>query len=137
MINIWTLAEDKLSSSLGGRTSDDVKLALNRDSSIVFAGDNKNVDAFDTGTGTVLWSIAAHDRNIADLALHPSQPLLASCGDDGTVVLIDVETGRLLKRLRVGPPRGRILQVDFSPRGDLLAAAMSNGAVVVLRTPWE
>jgi hypothetical protein len=45
--------------------------------------------------------------------------------------------GTVLKQLRLGPTRGDIVQVDFSPDGQLLAVAMNNGAVVILRSPWD
>ena len=44
------------------------------------------------------------------------------------------KSGKLQRRLRLGPTRGKLTQVEFSPDGELLAAAMSNGAVVVMQS---
>jgi WD40 repeat protein len=137
MVNVWSLDDDKLVRSFGARTVDEVKLALTNEEDVILAADARNVSAFDIATGSPLWSIPVHDSLISDISSHPSQPLLATSGNDGMVVLVDTDKGRVLKRLRLGPTRGDILQVEFSPNGQLLAAAMSNGAVVVMRSPWD
>ncbi len=135
--NMWSIDDGKVLASAGGRSSDDVKLAISEQEDVVFSADVKNVSAYDVVNGTLLWTTPVHQRRISDISLHPSRVLLATGGDDGMVALVDTETGTVLKRLRLGPAQGDILQVDFSPDGQLLAVAMGNGAVVILRTPWD
>lgn len=135
--NLWSIDDGKVVASAGGRSGDDVKLALSEHEDVVFSADVKSVSAYDVVNGTLLWATPVHQSLISDISLHPSRALLATGGDDGMVAIVDTETGKSLKRLRLGPAKGDILQVDFSPDGQLLAVAMGNGAVVILRTPWD
>jgi WD40 repeat protein len=136
-VNVWSLDDARIIGSFGGRTSYDVKLSLSNEKNVILAAYVKKVSAFDVGKGTLLWSLPVHDSLISDISSHPSRPLLATAGNDGMVVLVDTQKGSAVKRLRLGPARGRILQVEFSPDGQLLAAAMGNGAVVIMRSPWD
>lgn len=137
MVHVWNLEAGKLLRSFGRRSVSPVALAVDRREEFVFASDIRDVFVFDIASGIQLWSVRVHDHAVSDLALHPSRPILATAGDDGYVTLVDIASQSVLRRLRLGPIRGKVLQVEFSPDGTLLAAAMSNGAVVILRAPWD
>ncbi|MEO8497639.1 MAG: WD40 repeat domain-containing protein [Planctomycetota bacterium] len=134
-VQVWDRATEKIVGTMGGRTIADVKLALSPDGKVIYAMHSRTVEAFDTTTLASLWIGKLTSRRTYSLASHPASPLLAIGGDDGAVVLLDALTGTVLKRLTMGPTRGEIQQVGFSPDGRLLTAAMSNGAVVVMHVP--
>lgn len=134
-VQVWDLNAEKIAAMMGVRAAMHVKLALNGEGDVLYALMANVVQAFDTKTNVSLWTAAVTGTRNFSLAIHPSQALLAVGGSDGTVVLIDATNGTVLRRLRMGPTRGEILQVGFSPDGQLLTASMSNGAVVVMRVP--
>lgn len=78
------------------------------------------------------------------LAVHPSSRLVATADDLGVIRLLDIPTGRLVRRWEA-TPRG-VRQVAFSPDGRQIAAAVRFDGVavwdletgaVVSRTPME
>lgn len=135
-VQVWDLDAAKVVATMGGPTFGyPVKLALDRKGGALFASAAKTVEAFDAKTNASLWSSRVATGRTNSLALHSTKPLLAVGANDGTVVLLDTVTGVVQQQLRIGPTRGEVRQVGFSPDGELLTAAMSNGAVVVMRVP--
>lgn len=131
----WDLTTGASVASMGRRSNSEVKLALSPSGDTVYAAIMRDIEAFDTTTSLSRWLLKTSTRRVFDISQHPSRPILAAGTSDGTVILIDALTGTMLQTLRLGPSGGEIWQVDFSPDGSLLTAAMSNGSVVVMRTP--
>ena len=134
LVNSWSLESKKVTKSMGGRSVDDVSLAMSEEDYVLFAGCARDLTAFDVRTGKMIWTVRVHPSLVEDVARHPTLPLVATAGNDGTVAIVNSGSGKLEKRLRLGPSRGKLTQVDFSPDGKLLAVAMSNGAVVVMQS---
>lgn len=84
--------------------------------------DGAEVDMFDSGI------------NFSDATWHPVRSLLAVCGDDGIVRILDESrlTGRLEARLEDHGPGA--LQAAFSPDGAYLATASASGLIVIRET---
>jgi WD40 repeat protein len=132
---VWDLESRKVTATIGGRSLDDVKLALSPDGKVLYSLMSRIVEAFDIATSASLWTTKLNATQSYSIATHPTQPLLVVGDNEGAAILLNAATGKVLMQLRIGPTRGEVEQVEFSPDGKLLTAAMSNGAVVVMRTP--
>jgi WD40 repeat protein len=67
-----------------------------------------------------------HSLSIVHLAFSKDQSLLASCGEDNTLVLWDVASGRQIRSFRHGSP---VRQAVFHPQNKWLASITSGGNV--------
>jgi WD40 repeat protein len=75
-----------------------------------------------------------HTGDVQGLAFSPTAPLLATCGEDGTVRLWDLAGGEpLVRTFGPGAFGGAVRAVAFTPDGRYLATANANGTVYVLR----
>jgi WD40 repeat protein/tRNA A-37 threonylcarbamoyl transferase component Bud32 len=85
----------------------------------------------DTGQETT-WE--GHTGHVAGLAFSPSAPLLATCGEDGTVRLWErTADAPRARTIGPGPFGGPVRSVAFTPDGRYLTTANANGTVYVLR----
>jgi hypothetical protein len=86
------------------------------------------------GRDTKLRRIVAIKMLVHGLAFSPSDPLLATCGEDGTVRLWNLTGSDPHPRvIGAGPFGGPIRSVAFTPDGRYLATANANGTVYFLR----
>jgi WD40 repeat protein/tRNA A-37 threonylcarbamoyl transferase component Bud32 len=111
---------------------------------VAFAPDGKSLAAVGDGPEAAvrLWDLdrewkttwRGHAGHIHGLAFSPAAPLLATCGEDGTVRLWDrtaaADRGRTMGP---GPFGGPVRAVAFTPDGRYLLTANANGTVYALR----
>jgi WD40 repeat protein/serine/threonine protein kinase len=72
------------------------------------------------------------------LAFSPAASLLATCAEDGTVVLWNLEAGACRwHAIGPGPFGGSVRSVAFTPDGRYLATANANGTVYLLRVDQQ
>jgi WD40 repeat protein len=85
----------------------------------------------DTGQETI-WE--GHTGPVRGLAFSPTEPLLATCAEDGTVRLWD-RTGSdpHPRTIDLGPSPSGVRAVAFTPDGRYLVTANGNGTLYVLR----
>ncbi len=98
--------------------------------SLVAAGTEPSIVAWDSATGKELWRVKANKSGSAAVAFAPDGKSVASAGGDGTVRLWDAATGKELRAFN-DPVENGISAVAFSPDGRSLAAPGPNGTVVM------
>jgi WD40 repeat protein len=70
-----------------------------------------------------------------DVAVSPDGKLLATAGENGTLVLFDVESGQLVKRLEGHDKTEAIWAVVFHPQGKWLASAGEDRRIILWSLP--
>jgi WD40 repeat protein/serine/threonine protein kinase len=125
----------------GGSRKFTVPTAVNE---VAFSPDGRTLAAVGDApeSGIRLWNLntglettlTGHTSNVFGLAFSPSSPLLATCGEDGTVRLWDRTGGAAgVRIIGPGPFGGAVRAVAFTPDGRYLATANANGTVYLLR----
>jgi Tol biopolymer transport system component len=74
-----------------------------------------------------LWSVTPHSGAAYAVAISPDGRMVASCGADGSIVLLDAASGQELRTLT--GHRDEVGQVLFSPDGQRLASLSNDGTV--------
>lgn len=67
-------------------------------------------------------SLEGHRRAILGVALHPTQPIVVTCGEDATLRVWDCDSGSLLHSAR--GHTDTVSSVAFDPSGELLGALL-------------
>jgi WD40 repeat protein len=80
--------------------------------------DAKFVVVIEAATGTVISTLNGHEGNVCKVAFSPDDSLLISGSHDKTVRLWDIQTGGLVKTLRIG---NSVESVGFSKDGGMVA----------------
>ena len=82
--------------------------------------------------------IAAHDGDLAELALSLDGRMLATASEKGTLVRVyDAREATLLHEFRRGADRATIYSIAFSPSKEYLACTSDKGTMHVYRIPEE
>jgi mono/diheme cytochrome c family protein len=79
--------------------------------------------------GKAVKAIGNHGRPAFKVVMHPSQPLLATCGADNTVKLWNPDSGAAIKTL--SGHTDQVFAVALSPDGNLVASGTYNGEVKI------
>lgn len=88
--------------------------------------------------GAVEGFLRGHTNRVWDVAFHPTQPWLASGGEDGVIIIWDLTTRRPITTLINPESAANIYTVAFSHDGRLLAAGDGDGAIVLRDTQqWQ
>jgi len=74
--------------------------------------------------------VARFTLPVRHLVWHSSRPLLGIATDDGKLLMWDRDTGKR-RDFHTGSSGGSVRCLAFDPRGELLAAALASGALVV------
>jgi WD40 repeat protein len=88
-----------------------------------------HVRAIDTTTGKDVFPRQGHSAPLQALAVSSDNRTLASAGDDRTITLWDLGTGRV--RLTLSAHADAVLGLAFSSDGSRLASASRDGAIIV------
>jgi len=78
-----------------------------------------------------LWTVRPHSGTVYAVAISPDGRMVASCGADSNIVLLDTATGEELRT--ISGHSAAVEQVLFSPDGELLASLSEDGTLRL----WE
>jgi serine/threonine protein kinase/WD40 repeat protein len=109
--------------------------ALGTDRVVLTVGDR--VVVHELASGAERHSVRSQRGDIVIAAMHPTQPWLATGGNDRSFALVDVEQGRLLYQAPAWPAGSlgeneQVLALDFSRQGDRLAVSCEDLSVRVV-----
>jgi WD40 repeat protein len=76
--------------------------------------------------------LRGHQTNIRAVAFSPSGETLASCEENGTILLWDVTTGQIVARYEPEEEKNRGFRLAFHPDGRRLTVQVRGGAVLFL-----
>jgi serine/threonine protein kinase/WD40 repeat protein len=112
---------DPLVHELSEKGGEVTALAFSSDQRLLFAGDDgSEVRVIDTTSGAQLRTLSGHAHRVTALALAPHGQWLASASVDGSVLLWDLGTWKLLARF--DPEGDELKAVSFSADGRQLGA---------------
>uniref|UniRef100_UPI0039E0B7DB WD40 repeat domain-containing protein n=1 Tax=Anabaena sp. CCY 9910 TaxID=3103870 RepID=UPI0039E0B7DB len=107
---------------------------LNNADQTISSNDNSIVASI-SGGNTVLLSKNGSslslklNNSVSAIALHPNNKILASGCDDGTIYFWNVNTGKLIRSLKVH--ESKVNKVNYSPDGRRITSASDDGIVKV------
>lgn len=79
---------------------------------------------------SIVFSVKAHDNNIAQITLTFDGSLLATASDQGTLIRIfSTENGNLLQEVRRGKDKADIKYICFEPNYKFIAATSNKGTI--------
>lgn len=87
-------------------------------------GDN-TIEVWNTTTWERVLQLEGHEATISDMSWHNQEPWLASGDGNGSVIVFDVTTGRIINRY--DGMFGAISSLDWKPSEDVLTIAGSDG----------
>lgn len=91
--------------------------------SIATGLEDGRLEIWDLGSTKPRFSKRIHSKSVYCVAFHPASKLLASCGEDGHVVMLDSSSGRTLHSLeRKADSKDAMLCLAFNNSGTRLAA---------------
>lgn len=116
-----------------GHDSDVETTAWHPNGAYVFTGSggpDKTVRMWSIQSGAAVRIFTGHTGNVTALACSNTGKVLASADDRGEILLWDLATGRLTKRMR-GHGRGGIWSLDWSVESSVLISGGADGTVRV------
>jgi RNA polymerase sigma factor (sigma-70 family) len=88
---------------------------------LVIGSANGTTTAYEVASLKIVWQTRFHNkRGVTSIAFSPDGKLVATCGTDERIELIDARTGKLAREIRGG---SQVASVAFSEDGKTLAAA--------------
>jgi WD40 repeat protein len=120
-----------LSCSPPGASQEDV-------TTLTFSADGKTLVAGTSESRVLRWDLASGRieqlfGESTGFAVHPSRPLVAIATEQNEIPLVDLESGKPLARPLQAP--APVVEVEFTPDGETLAAGLEDGRVALLELP--
>ena len=126
----WNLPEGAVRRLGGGHV---YEIAYSPDGRWLAAAGSVGIWIYDARTLTPVKLLTGHRWYVQSISFSPDGQTIASGGDDGTVRLWDVETGKNIKTLTktLTGHIHRVTSVRFSPDGETIATGSLEGTVLL------
>ena len=132
-IEVWRLPADERHATLKGHTSEVAWIAFAPDSQTMVSASQDGMVKFWSTSTLSETSVLTPEAPATSVDFRYDGRMFATSHGDGTVRLWDFATRKFQRTIRLGPPRGIVRQVLFTPEGRHLAAANADGTVYILR----
>ena len=128
---VWDLATKESVLTFPDHQNPVYGVAIKADGKIgISVGEDNQVRFWNaTGDGKQIRAASGHSKAVFRIAVHPKEPLVATCSADTSVRLWNVDNGRLLRTLN--GHTDWVYALAFSPDGNLLASGSWNGEVKI------
>lgn len=130
---LWSTAHIAPLRLFVGHDSDVDTVAWHPNSAYIFTASgnpDRSIRMWDIQRGSAVRLFTGHTGNITALSCSPNGKLVASADDRGEILLWDLATGRLSKRMK-GHSRGGIWSLDWSVESSVLVSGGADGTVRV------
>jgi WD40 repeat protein len=129
-VRLLTISDGSVRQMLPGNEKV-LDLRFSPDDRILASAAGRDINLFDTQTGSLIKKLAKHDAAVNEVAFSANGRLLASGSDDRTAIIWQIDSGKS-KHVLKGHDQ-TVRAVAFSPDGNLLASGSGNGSVAL----WE
>jgi WD40 repeat protein len=102
------------------------------DSQHIAMGVGNDVVLWDIESQEVVYQLVGHTESVNEVSFSPDQRMLASSGEDGNIILWDLETGEQLRMLSDDALPPEIIHMSMSPDGRLIGAIYSGDGIFPL-----
>jgi len=107
--------------NLDGHQAPVLSVTYSLNGSLIASGsEDKTIRLWDANDGSLVYELTGHTDFVNDLSFSPDGVILASGSSDGTVRFWNIEDGRLIRTID-SILLERVLNVEFSPAGNLIA----------------
>ena len=129
-VRLWDAETGRLRQELPGHHNCINQIAFSPDGRrFATASDDNTVIIWDVVTGKSLFTRSGHRGGIFGVAFHPGGRHLATSGYDGQIKVWDANSAKDNQTLSTPVPSGRVSELAFNHRGDLLASACADATV--------
>lgn len=130
---LWSTPQIAPLRIFAGHDSDVETVAWHPNTAYIFTGagnGDRTVRMWELQRGQAVRLFTGHTGHVTALACAPNGQVVASADDRGEIILWDLASGRLIKRMR-GHARGGIWSLDWSVESTVLVSAGADGTVRV------
>jgi WD40 repeat protein len=124
-LKVWNLSDGKVVTDLGSSETVD-SAAFSKDATLVAVAVAPEVRIYSLKTGTSISTLADRVKDVYSLQFSPDGTKLLSGNSEGNIIVSEVSTGQIVKRLNSG---NNFYRAVFSPDGQKIASADQDGKI--------
>ena len=124
-LKVWNLSNGKMVADLGS-TETVSSAAFSKDATLVAVAIASEVRIYSLTTGTLISTLADRLKDVYSLQFSPDGTKLLSGNSEGNIIVSEVSTGQIVKRLNSG---NNYYRAVFSPDGQKIASADQDGKI--------